>query len=277
MNILTYVDPSPRGEWALKLTAEFAGKLAKRVVLLTNEQSMAANPALLDQAAEMVAGVNRDVQIEKKVRNARPRRAIIEEAMEHPYELTVFPPAGRNRIQRFIHGSRVRTVVRHIPSSVLVARRPAARIRRILAAVSASEFGQTTVGAGLEIARALGAELSAIHIVSSIPLPPVDGQDARRPEEELDARARAVLERVREEFSAAGVEPRILIREGMVVEEVVHEVDAGAYDLLVVGHHIPMGEGQTDLQQDLAERMIFWCPIPVLVVQPRRVPALVRS
>jgi hypothetical protein len=57
-----------------------------------------------------------------------------------------------------------------------------------------------------------------------------------------------------------------------VVEEVIEEVEAGNYDLLVVGHHLA-GDQAADLQQDLCERLILWCPIPVLVIQPRRVAA----
>ncbi len=269
MNILTFVDPSPRGKWALQLTKEVAARLANRVVLLATEEHARADPAILDRAEEALEAPD-GLVVEKKVRPGRPRRVIVDEANAHPYEITIFPPAGRNSLQRLIQGSRIRSVVRHISSSVLVARRPAPRIRRILAAISASAFGQTTVGAGLEIARALDAELTAIHVLSNIPIPaggpPAEGD----PPAGADPRTSQLLDKAREEFRAHGLEPRILLRDGMVVEEVIHEVDAGAYDLLIVGHHIPQG---VDLHQDLAERIIFWCPIPVLVVQPRKVKA----
>ena len=271
MNVLTFVDPSPRGEWSLRLTAEFAGRLAHRVVLLATEEDAGADPGMLDRAASAVGGLEA-VVVEKKVRPGRPRRVIIEEASENLYELTIFPPAGRNGLQRLLQGSRVRSVVRHIPSSVLVARRPSARIRRILAAVSASPFGQTTVGAGLEIAKALESDLTAIHVVSKVPLPAGEEPPGGGLEEAPDARPEGVLEKVREEFEAAGRKPKIVIREGLVVEEVIQEVDAGNYDLLVVGHHIA-AHLQADLQQDLSERLILWCPIPVLVIQPRKVAA----
>jgi len=86
----------------------------------------------------------------------------------------------------------------------------------------------------------------------------------------MDLRIAEVGRQFRENFGEGPEEPKILVREGMVVEEVIHEVDAGAYDLLVLGHHITE---HGDLHQDLTERMIFWCPIPVLVVQPRKVGA----
>jgi len=269
MNILTFVDPSPKGNWALQLAKEFSPKLATRIVLLATEVHVRADPGLLDRAEEGLEAPA-GLVVEKKVRAGRPRRVIVEEANAHPYEITIFPPAGRNSLQRLIHGSRIRTVVRKIPSSVLVARRPAPRIRRILAAISASAFGQTTVGAGLEIARALGAELTAIHVLSNIPIPAGGPPSQGDSKAGGDSRMAQLLEKAREEFRMHGLEPRILLRDGMVVEEVVHEVDAGAYDLLIVGHHIPQG---ADLHQDLAERIILWCPIPVLVVQPRKVKA----
>jgi len=270
MNVLTFVDPSPRGEWALRLTAEFAGRLAHRVVLLATEEAVRADPDLLDRAASAVGGLEA-VVVEKKVRPGRPRRAIIDEARESPYELTIFPPAGRNGLQRLLRGSRVRSVVRHIRSSVLVARRPSSRIRRILAAISASPFGQTTVGAGLEVAKAIGAQISAIHVVSKVPIPAGELPGEGKPEEAPEDRPQD-LDRVREEFRAAGRKPEIVVREGLVVEEVIEEVEAGNYDLLVVGHHLARDRA-ADLQQDLCERLILWCPIPVLVIQPRGVAA----
>jgi len=271
MNVLTFVDPSPRGEWALRLTAEFAGRLAHRVVLLTTGEAASADPGLLDRAASAVGGLEA-VVVEKKVRPGRPRQVIIDEARENPYELTIFPPAGRSGLQRLLHGSRVRSVVRHIASSVLVARRPSARIRRILAAISASPFGQTTVGAGLEVAKAIGAEISEIQVVSKIAIPAGEPLGEGRPAGGPEDRPEELLDRVQEEFVAAGRKPQIVIRQGLVVEEVIEEVEAGNYDLLVVGHHLA-SDAAADLQQDLCERLILWCPVPVLVIQPRRVAA----
>jgi len=263
MNILTFVDPSPRREWALQLTSELAARLARRVVLLATEEDIAHQPGLLDNAAADI-GAPDVVVVEKKVRSGRARRVIVEEARDNPYQITVFPPDGKDRVPSLIGDSRVMWVVRNAPSSVLVARRPVPRIRRILAAVTATPYGQTTIGAALEIARSQQASLTAIHVASTA------GSSARVSPPRGSKEKRGIpkmMKRVREEFEKAGREPDILIRDGDVVEAVIYEVDAGAYDLLVIGNHVPVEKGE---DRDLSERIVLWSSVPVLVVQPRK-------
>jgi nucleotide-binding universal stress UspA family protein len=55
-------------------------------------------------------------------------------------------------------------------------------------------------------------------------------------------------------------------REGLVVDEVIAEVEHGAHDLLVVGassESEPRGWGQ----EDTTERLLLTCPVSTLVVR----------
>ncbi len=261
MNVLTFIEPGGRGDAALQVTSSVAGHLARRVVLLAVESDIAIDPGLLERAARRIAASG--AAVETKVRPGRPRRAIVAEASERTYQITIFPPAGRGTLSRLVSGSRVRAVLRSIPSSVLVARHPSGRIRKILAAVKAAPFGETTIDAALEIGRALGAEVHAVHVAArdllAVGAGSTAGAHAGGPP--------AGLEWMDGEFRASGREPEIVVRQGDVVSEVIREARSGAFDLLVVGHHFMPGQAG---RQDVAERIILRSPIPVLAVQPRR-------
>jgi len=266
MNILAFIDATPRSEWVLAIAAELSRVLARRVVLLATRAELERDPGILDRAAARIS-VRPGLLVEKRVRPGRPRQAIVDEAREQAYEITIFPPADRRGLERLLRGSRVRSVIRRIPSTVLVARRPPSRIRRILAAVKSSPFGETTVDAAAEIARPLGAAVAAVHVVprrmAGGKAPSGGGAEDRPP-------GPPAIEAVRQELAAAGHRPEVIIREGPVVECVVTEALAGRHDLLVVGHHLGEDEG---LRQDLAEAIILASPIPVIAVQRRQVAA----
>src|SRR5262245_15018386 len=123
MKILVYVDPSHRGGWAMSLAQDVATGFGGAVCLLTIDDNVAADPGILDRAAEQLAGIP-GIEIQKKTRPGPPREAILAESRESRPAITIVPPAGRNRFARMIKGSRVKTVVHSSPSTVMVARKP---------------------------------------------------------------------------------------------------------------------------------------------------------
>ena len=66
------------------------------------------------------------------------------------------------------------------------------------------------------------------------------------------------------------MEPRMRVREGMVVNEILHECEDGGYDLLILGQHLVDMDAGGAFSENIAEVLALECPIPVLVVRPRR-------
>lgn len=261
MKILLYVDPSIRGSWAQMLAREFAAALKGTVLLLTNDEALEDHPDLLERASAAFAGLE-GVKVETLVRHGRPRQVILEQARSWRPALIVLPPAGRRGIARMIKGSRVRAVVHEAPSTVLVARQPVSeRLRSILVTVSGGPMSETTALAALEVAQAFGAQITLLHVSSSISLGVSEAE--RDP-------AIARIEEIRQLLQRGGVEPRMRSREGMVVNEIFNECRDGGYDLLILGQHLVNREAGSDLSENLAEDLALHCPIPVLVVRPRR-------
>ncbi len=261
MKLLVFIDPSFRGEWAVKLTQDLALGLGGAVILLTTTENLAADPTLLDHAAEKFGGLA-GVTLEKRVRPGPPREAIVAESRESRPAITIVPPAGRKGIARWIKGSRVKAVVHNAPSTVMVARKPVSdHIRSILVTVSGGPMSETTALSALEIARALHAQLTLLHVTSSVSIP--FGEMAPTP-------APHSLSPIRELLAKGGLEPRLRVREGMVINEILHECETGGYDLLILGQHMVDMDAGGLFSENIAEVLALECPIPVLVVRPRR-------
>jgi nucleotide-binding universal stress UspA family protein len=256
MDSLVYVDPSHRGEWVLALAAQLPREYADCLVLLATEEDAARDDGLLARARARLAATG--ARLEEKRAPGPAERAILEEAAAQNYGLVVVPPAGRNALQRMLKGSRVATVVRAVHASVLVARRPPAHVQRILAAVSGGELSAAVVQAGLELEQAFGARTVFFHVAPEVALP-FERSGAAEVELAEDPALAA-----RQQLALHGRE--LVEREGLVVDEVLAEVEQGAHDLLVVGappERGPAGWGR----EDTTERLLLACPVSVLIVR----------
>jgi len=261
MKLLLFIDPSFRGDWALALTQDLARGLGGEVILLATEDDIAEDPSLLERAAEKFAHI-RDLVVEKRVRPGPARDAIVEESRESRPAITVVPPAGRKGLARWIKGSRVKDVVHNAPSTVMVARKPVSdHIRSILVTVSGGPMSETTALSALEIAQALHAQLTLLHVTSSVNIPFGNTPEAPAPRN---------LSNIQELLTAGGVEPRMRVRDGMVVNEILHECETGGYDLLILGQHLVDMDAGGVYSENIAEVLAVECSIPVLVVRPRR-------
>jgi nucleotide-binding universal stress UspA family protein len=255
MQVLVYVDPGPRGEWAISL----AGLLPARDLslrLLATAEDAAAHPGLLARARARLGAV-----VDVTTRPAPAERAVLAEATERAYDLVVVPPAGRGALARMLRGSRVASVVRSVNAPVLVARRPPARVERVLAALS----GRRSTASVLESALAWeagGAEVSFLHVRAEVALPRSPGR-GRRAEETASPDSGAA----RAALAALGREAELSLRDGPVVDELLDAFDSGAFQLLVIGAR---GEEEAGFgREDVTERLLLGCPGSTLVVPPR--------
>ena len=226
MKILVYIDPDDRSEWALSPAFDLARGLARTIVLLTTEEAVAARPDILERAAKKFESIE-GVTIETRVREGSARDAILAESRDSSPAITVFPPARRRMFSRMLRGSRVKKVLHDSPSTVLVARKPVSEhIQRILVTVSGGPFSETTLLSALEISQALDAELRVLHVSSSVAIPHSDIAPS-----ELTSLAKRVGKGLSEVIDKLKLADNLVMRDGMVVNEILAECDEGHYDL----------------------------------------------
>lgn len=261
MKLLTFVDRSFRSDWAVTLTQDLAQGLKGTVILLTTSEDLAEDPGLLDRTAQKLSQIP-GLTVEKRVRPGPAREAVVAESQESRPAITIVPPAGRKGLARWIKGSRVKAVVHNAPSTVMVARKPVSdHIRSILVTVSGGPMSETTALSALEIAQALHAQLTLLHVTSTVSIPFGESSPTPPP---------LGVSHFRDLFVKGGVEPRMRSREGMVINEILQECETGGYDLLILGQHFVDLEAGGPLSENIAEVLVVECPIPVLVVRPRR-------
>jgi nucleotide-binding universal stress UspA family protein len=256
MDVLVYLDPSPRGDWALAVAAQLPPRWKGTLRLVATAEDAAADPTLVERARARLAECG---TVETMTRPGPAERAVIEEARARPHGLLVVPPAGRGAVARMLKGSRVAQIVRRAGAPVLVARRPPARMERVLGALSGGESTPAVLEAALAWEEHPGARAAFVHVRAEVPLPRGDaeGPPSRAPGAEDHEGVRAAL-------VSRGRTGDLVLRDGLVVEETLDAFETGAFHLLVIGAH---GEEEKGFgREDVTERLVLGCPGSILIV-----------
>ncbi len=297
MPILVAVNGSWHTEAALRLAAQIARQGHEPLTILTvikqeADRSQAPVDTILARACEIVRPQPEEVQT--RVRIGHPATEIVREAEAGNYDLVILGQGQtRNLVARFLFGSTAVRVVEHAPCPVIVAKGKVGPIRRILLCDSGSQdpsvgltstlLSPATIEAGgagpsvlcrfaeLLVCLLVGVEeIVVLHVMSQMSAGPgVKGKQLRSSVDELLeewAPEGGLLERDIQALEHLGLRARAKVRHGLVVEEILEEVQGEDYDLVVIGAY--RGEGwQRILLDDLAHRIVVELDRPVLVVR----------
>ncbi len=107
-----------------------------------------------------------------------------------------------------------------------------ARVSKILVAVDGSESSRRAVEMASEIAAALGAEMTPLHVIEIEELPALiaEAKDPR-----ADERAQIVLGTAAKLAEAKGVEPKIVARRGHPANQILRFSTTYSPQLIVLG------------------------------------------
>ena len=259
LDCLVYVDPSARGDWALAHAALLPERERRAFHLLATAEDVERHPDLLERAGARLAGAR---SLRLVTRPGPPRRAVVLEAHERSYDIVVVPPAGRNALQRLFKGSRVATVVRSVRAPVLVARRPPSGLDRILAAVSGGAATDAVVAAAAELAAGANGHVDYLHVASEVALPFAPHSTPAPP---TTGALPDALHSAQAALARAGGLGSLIVREGIVVDEVLDAFEHGHYDLLIVGASPEAERGRLG-RENVTQRIVLGCPGSTLVV-----------
>lgn len=185
------------------------------------------------------------------------------------FDLVVVGTHGRTGIARVLLGSVAELVVRHAPCSVLAARPRIADapFRNVLCPIDFSDSSQHALERAVEVSGD-GAQLSLLH---AIEIPLTYGEDPAMVDTvaELDKVTCTVLEQWAAKLRKTAKGPvTTQTRRGRPGAQILHVLDSGTYDLVVMGTH-----GRTGLKRMLmgsvAEKTVRHATCPVLVARTR--------
>jgi len=259
MHLLVYADDLPTASAALALTDLLATRFSVTADLLAPATFSHEHPFRVlpwDRVTRLQAA-------------GHAEQAILDACRTRSYDLVLVAPAGRKGLVRMVLGSRVGALVHQAPVSVLIARQIPTSIQQIVVGVSGSPQSESDARLAGILARAFEARLSLAHILSQVPLTYTNLQHVQT-ELELflaseDPAARQ-LRRARDILAETGLEPSILLREGLVRDELLALLTEVPADLLVVGAHVRAG-ARLDYYEDIAEQVAQAAPISTLTIR----------
>lgn len=147
--------------------------------------------------------------------------------------------------------------------------------RHILLPTDGSVVAEQAAAAGIDLARALGARVTALHVIPDPAPPSLDTwahEDAAFPEKLthiLEKRGTVFLETVREAALRAGVQCECRLERGRSPHEaIIAAARDGGCDLIVMGSHGEKGGDGTVLGSETVKAATLG-PVPVLVHRQR--------
>lgn len=276
LRVLLCTNGSDVGGQALDLGKRIALKVASAVDILVVGRSTQRMEAAI-QGSEATAEELRASHIPVTI-HQRPGPMAVETIAQTNaahYDLVVIGSQGRRGIKRLVAGSRACNVLNHATTSILAVKgRRRDEIDDILLCSAAGPTSEATVRFAARLADALEASVTLLHVMSQVALEEgANTVDLEARAEELmerDAREGVHLENMLRTLHEEGIEARVLVRHGLVLDEIMAEASKGHFDMLIIGAHATPGI-RSLLVDDLSERILLTANRPVLVVQQEQV------
>jgi nucleotide-binding universal stress UspA family protein len=233
-----------KGTWfAIEYGAWLAESLKMKITLLGVTEVL--NPAAIDDhhpledVFERAVGLfdEKGLAYSLEVRNGDAEQIIPEKANSAKF-ITVVSPLGRTRIRRMLTGRSIRPLMEKIREPILYVPEVRFPLKRVLISAGGLGYEAAAENLALQIASVNQAEVTILHVVppTDLDYPTTRGLSGHITDlaatNTLPGRSlRHALEMAQE----AGLNARVIGRQGIVVEEIVDEVQEGNYDMVCMG------------------------------------------
>jgi nucleotide-binding universal stress UspA family protein len=145
---------------------------------------------------------------------------------------------GRSQLRHWLVGRSFRQILEDVDIPIFYARKAPEQIEKILICFGGLGYTKKAEEIGIEIGKMTDAKVSLLHIVPPVEAEQLPKKELPANEKELqatDAQAALILEKAQEHARAEGVQSRIVIRTGNVVNQILAELEQGQYDLVCMG------------------------------------------
>ena len=275
MRWLISLDGSPRADSAAQFAAELLQPGKDEVVLL----GIAARESSLKKLEKSLAALNQSLGAlvsEQLIHFGSTAEVIEKVAGSGSFDIALYGSRGRRGLTKVLFGSVAARLAHAISCSLLVVRKTPEPVKRILICSTLDPFHTAPMEIGKNLAQAVTADVTILHVMSQIPLIDQASLDQLEltAEEAIARRTRegqALLD-AQQELQAAGLQTHSVIRHGLVIDEILDEVVSGDYDLLVIGSHAGprTSRWQDILVEDITNTVLLDTRCPVLIVRERK-------
>ncbi|MDD1757372.1 MAG: universal stress protein [Methanotrichaceae archaeon] len=141
--------------------------------------------------------------------------------------------------------------------------------KRILIATDGSERSRKAATEGVELAKALKADVIAVNVVNEVVVASAVrqlGSDRKEVEGKLTAAGQKAVDEIKKMGEAVGVKVEPIMRIGVPANTVIDVAGAEKADLIIMGSHGESGVSKL-LIGSVVQKVLYWATIPVLVVR----------
>ena len=141
--------------------------------------------------------------------------------------------------------------------------------KRILIATDGSDKSRMAAEEGVELAKAIGANVIVLNVVNEVVVASAVrqlGSDRKEVEEKLKIAGQKAVDEIKKKAEAAGVKAEPILRIGVPANTVIDVSNAEKADLIVMGSHGESGASKL-LIGSVVQKVLYWSTIPVLVVR----------
>jgi nucleotide-binding universal stress UspA family protein len=239
MKILVCSDGSERGRRALASAAIIAHATKAETTIFGISEIEQDEPRLLEAFREDSRGFReQDVKLEVVTKIGDPVAEIIRHTKETVYDLVIVGAERRGAQEFFLPSTKAYSIAEAIAPPVLVVPVLRPSIKRILICSGGGTYIENAVRFTSKLAKDLSAEVALLNVT---PRPAAMHGTIFRRQEDVEAllNSNSALARnlrtEKEIIERAGVPAVVHIRHGIVINEILAEVEGSDYDLVVAG------------------------------------------
>jgi nucleotide-binding universal stress UspA family protein len=209
------------------------------------------------------------INVEILSKQGDPISEIEKRAVQGNYDLIVIGGEPKPGGEVSILSQKAYEIIEMLVRPVLVVPVPRSEVRRILICSGGGTYIETAVKLVMVLARDLGASVTLFNV---FPEPPAVISERWKPEVDVAALLASNsalgqnLRAEKEMIEAAGVSTQVRVRAGLVDAEIAAEIEAGDYDLVVLGSKPSRDVFSDYLLGNMTRRLVNWVSRPVLVV-----------
>jgi nucleotide-binding universal stress UspA family protein len=141
--------------------------------------------------------------------------------------------------------------------------------KRILIATDGSDKSRKAAEEGVELAKAVGANVIALNVVNEVVVASAVrqlGSDRKEVEDKLKVAGQKAVDEIKRMAEASGVKVDAVLRIGVPANTVIDVSGTEKADLIVMGSHGESGASKL-LIGSVVQKVLYWATIPVLVVR----------
>ena len=270
MQILIATDGSPEADLAVRLCGQIEQMIGASLTLLTvirHQSERTQAEAILLRAKTLIPIVS---SVQTEIRLGQVADEVVKAALSGNHMLAIIGGEEQHGLLERILTPTAEKVISQMPCPVLIARGEIRPLRRVLLCESGREpslLNRLITQLSPPLRKV--DELTVLHVMAQIGAARgVRGWELRASADELIEKHTIegnLLEADLAQLSRLNVQLQAKVRHGLVVREILTEMQTGDYDLVVIGAHQGKGWARF-LLDDLAHELIRHADRPLLVV-----------